>query len=122
MSSAQSTPGESGLQIRGLEKTYPGGVIALAGVDLSVVPGLYGLLGPNGAGKTTLMRIIATLQEADAGSITLDGVDVRTVPDQLRSKLGYLPQHIRAYPDVSARSLLRSRLHQHVRQARHAAR
>ncbi len=106
MNSKNNRAEQQGLQIRGLAKTYPEGVIALAGVDLSVGSGLYGLLGPNGAGKSTLMRTLATLQEPDAGSISLDGVDVLKNPDQLRRRLGYLPQQIGAYPGVSAQSLL----------------
>lgn len=96
----------SGLQLRGLTKTYANGVKALNGIDLSVPPGLYGLLGPNGAGKSTLMRTLATLQVPDAGQIELDGVDVLTDPDHLRRRLGYLPQTIGAYPGVSGRDLL----------------
>ncbi len=96
----------TGLEVRGLAKTYAGGVPALQGVDLRVPPGLYGLLGPNGAGKSTLMRTLATLQRPDAGSILLDGVDVLADPHHLRQRLGYLPQQIGAYPGVSARSLL----------------
>jgi ABC-type multidrug transport system ATPase subunit len=89
-----------------LTKTYAGGVQALAGVDLQVGPGLYGLLGPNGAGKSTLMRTLATLQTPDAGSIRFRGSDVLAHPQQLRSRLGYLPQHIAAYPGVSGSALL----------------
>lgn len=96
----------AGLEVRGLTKTYPNGVHALQGVDLSVPPGLYGLLGPNGAGKSSLMRTLATLQQPDAGAVQLDGVDVLTASDHLRQRLGYLPQHIGAYPGVSGRSLL----------------
>ena len=64
------------LVIRDLSKTYPNGTQALKDVSLDVPPGMFGLLGPNGAGKSTLMRIIATLQEADAGSIRLGDIDV----------------------------------------------
>ncbi|MEM1436912.1 MAG: ABC transporter ATP-binding protein [Pseudomonadota bacterium] len=95
-----------GLIVQGLKKTYGGTVHALAGVDLKVEPGLYGLLGPNGAGKSTLMRTLATLQQPDAGTITLDGVDVLKDPDHLRARLGYLPQQIGSYPGISGRSLL----------------
>lgn len=97
---------ESGLQVRGLRKRYSNGVEALRGVDLSVGPGMYGLLGPNGAGKSSLMRTLASLQQADAGSIHLDGVDVLADADHLRRRLGYLPQQLGAYPGVSARDLL----------------
>ena len=59
------------LTIRGLSKTYPNGTQALKDVSLDIPPGMYGLLGPNGAGKSTLMRILATLQEPDSGSVRL---------------------------------------------------
>jgi ABC-type multidrug transport system ATPase subunit len=95
-----------GLVVRGLSKTYAGGVRALSGVDLSVGPGLYGLLGPNGAGKSTLMRTLATLQAPDSGTITFRGTDVIAQPAALRARLGYLPQHIGAYPGVSGKGLL----------------
>lgn len=97
---------ERGLVVKGLRKTYKGGVSALNGVDLEVTPGLYGLLGPNGAGKSTLMRTLASLQQPDSGSITLDGIDALANPDSLRFRLGYLPQQIGAYPNVSGRDLL----------------
>ena len=64
------------LDIRTISKTYPNGVQALKSVTLAIPQGMYGLLGPNGAGKSTLMRILATLQEADEGSIRLGDIDV----------------------------------------------
>src|SRR5687768_18404547 len=72
---------------------------------------MYGLLGPNGAGKSTLMRIVATLQEADEGSIRLTGpegtpIDVLNQKDEVRKTLGYLPQEFGVYPKVSAEELL----------------
>lgn len=67
---------------------------------------MYGLLGPNGAGKSTLMRIVATLQEADAGSIRFADIDVLTEKDAVRRTLGYLPQEFGVYPNVSAETLL----------------
>ncbi|HEY2321414.1 MAG TPA: ABC transporter ATP-binding protein [Thermoanaerobaculia bacterium] len=94
------------LSISGLEKTYANGVRALQGVSLEIRPGLFGLLGPNGAGKSTLMRTIAALQEPDAGSIHLDGIDVLAQPDELRRRLGYLPQDFGVYPGISAVALL----------------
>ena len=95
-----------GLRVKQLTKTYPGGIRALDAVDLTVGPGLYGLLGPNGAGKSTLMRTLATLQQPDSGSITLDGVDALANPDYVRRRLGYLPQQIGTYPTVTGRQLL----------------
>ena len=72
------------LSITGLSKTYDNGVHALQGVDLSIGKGMFGLLGPNGAGKSSLMRTISTLQSADSGAITFDGIDVFKDPQALR--------------------------------------
>jgi ABC-type multidrug transport system ATPase subunit len=94
------------LQIRGVSKTYPNGVQALRDVNLTIPRGMYGLLGPNGAGKSTLMRIVATLQEPDAGSVRLGDTDVLRQHDDVRRTLGYLPQEFGVYPGVSAAALL----------------
>lgn len=94
------------LQIRGLSKRYPKGVQALDQVNLDLAPGMFGLLGPNGAGKSTLMRTLASLQEADSGSVTLDDIDVLREPARLRKLLGYLPQDFGVYPKVTALELL----------------
>lgn len=97
---------QCGLVVKGLRKTYKGGVNALNGIDLEVASGLYGLLGPNGAGKSTLMRTLATLQQPDDGSIILDDIDALNEPDNFRLQLGYLPQQIGAYPGASGYDLL----------------
>jgi ABC-type multidrug transport system ATPase subunit len=94
------------LHIRGVSKTYPNGVQALKDVTLTIPAGMYGLLGPNGAGKSTLMRILSTLQEPDAGSIQLGGIDALKQKDEVRKTLGYLPQEFGVYPKVSAEALL----------------
>src|SRR5271163_4149453 len=94
------------LHLTGLSKAYPNGVHALSDVTLTIPSGMFGLLGPNGAGKSTLMRTLATLQEADAGSVTLDGIDVLRQKDEVRRVLGYLPQEFGLYPKVSAHDLL----------------
>ena len=101
------------LEIRDLAKTYPNGVRALDRVSLTIPTGMFGLLGPNGAGKSTLMRTLATLQEADAGSAKLVGVngsnagiDVLRDKDAVRRLLGYLPQDFGVYPRVTAEDLL----------------
>ena len=77
------------LQIRNLSKTYGGGVHALKGVALTIPSGMFGLLGPNGAGKSTLMRMIATLQDPDEGSIEFGDIDVIRKKDVVRQVLGY---------------------------------
>ena len=94
------------LTISGLNKTYANGVHALNDINLNIPAGLFGLLGPNGAGKSSLMRTIATLQEADSGSIAFNGIDVLRDKDALRRQLGYLPQDFGVYPKVSAEQLL----------------
>ncbi|MEM6316827.1 MAG: ABC transporter ATP-binding protein [Bacteroidota bacterium] len=94
------------LTIKNLSKTYPNGVQALKNVNLQIGKGMFGLLGQNGAGKSTLMRTIATLQDADQGSIDFDGIDVFQQPQELRKVLGYLPQEFGVYPNVTAEELL----------------
>jgi len=94
------------LTINNIAKTYDNGVKALNSVNLNIGKGLFGLLGPNGAGKSSLMRTIATLQQPDQGSIQFDNVDVLNQPNELRQRLGYLPQDFGVYPRVSAFDLL----------------
>lgn len=106
------------LKITNISKAYPNGVQALKNVTLSIPNGMYGLLGPNGAGKSTLMRILATLQEPDEGSIHLIEppqiaplkpgriIDVVNEKDEVRKTLGYLPQEFGVYPKAKAQDLL----------------
>jgi ABC-type multidrug transport system ATPase subunit len=102
------------LVIRDLSKTYPNGTQALKDISLDVPQGMFGLLGPNGAGKSTLMRIIATLQDADEGSIHLgdpstgsgQSIDVLRQKGEVRQTLGYLPQSFGFHPKVKAERLL----------------
>ncbi len=99
------------LAIRDLSKTYANGVRALDNVTLDIPRGMFGLLGPNGAGKSSLMRTLATLQEADSGTATLDDgkggrIDILRDKDAVRRQLGYLPQDFGVYPKVSALDLL----------------
>jgi ABC-2 type transport system ATP-binding protein len=94
------------LTITGRSKTYPNGVKALKNLTLSIGNSMFGLVGPNGAGKSSLMRTVATLQDPDSGSITLDGIDVLRQKDQVRRILGYLPQEFGVYPKISALDML----------------
>jgi ABC-2 type transport system ATP-binding protein len=94
------------LTIRNLSKTYANGVQALKDVNLDIPTGMYGLLGPNGAGKSTLMRTLATLQDADTGSVTLGDIDVLNDRDAVRRVLGYLPQEFGVYQRISALEML----------------
>ncbi len=94
------------LLIDRLSKTYANGVKALDEVSLSVPRGMYGLLGQNGAGKSTLMRTIATLQDADSGSVLLGDLNVLLDKDAVRQRLGYLPQDFGVYPRINAVDML----------------
>jgi len=94
------------LIIKNLSKTYPNGVKALNNVSIEIENGMFGLLGPNGAGKSSLMRTLATLQEADSGTATLNDIDILNQPEELRKVLGYLPQEFGVYPRITAEQLL----------------
>jgi ABC-2 type transport system ATP-binding protein len=94
------------LTIKNLSKTYPNGVQALKNISLEISNGMFGLLGPNGAGKSTLMRTIATLQEADSGTIMIDDIDVLKDKPRVREMLGYLPQEFNLDPKVTAEDFL----------------
>lgn len=94
------------LSIQNLSKTYANGVKALDNVSLDIPQGMLGLLGPNGAGKSSLMRTIATLQEADHGTIHLDELNVLKQKDEMRRQLGYLPQEFGVYPKITAKEML----------------
>jgi ABC-type multidrug transport system ATPase subunit len=94
------------LKIEGLTKTYSNGVKALDNVSIEIKNGMFGLLGPNGAGKSSLMRTLATLQDADSGTMFLDDLNIAEHPNELRKVLGYLPQEFGVYPRISAEQLL----------------
>jgi ABC-2 type transport system ATP-binding protein len=81
------------ISVRGLEKSY-GDVRALCGVDLDAARGtVLGLLGPNGAGKTTVVRVLTTLLKPDAGTATVDGLDVVHDSAELRTRIGLAGQY-----------------------------
>ena len=94
------------LQITDLNKTYSNGVHALKDVTLTIPQGMFGLLGPNGAGKSSLMRTLATLQQADSGSVTMGDIDILKDKAKVREILGYLPQEFGVYPKISSYNML----------------
>jgi len=94
------------LEIRGLTKRFRAGNYGVRDVSLEVGSGVLGLLGPNGAGKTTLMQMIATVLRPTSGEIRFAGVDVRRRPDDLRRRLGYLPQDFGTYGELTAQEHL----------------
>ncbi len=86
----------------GLTKRYPGGVVALDGLTLSLEAGIIGLVGANGAGKSTLLRILLGLLEPTSGRATVLGHDIRADGADLRRHVGYLPESDCLPPDATA--------------------
>ncbi len=86
------------ITVKDLSKTYSSGKQALKQVNMEIGNGMFGLLGPNGAGKTTLMRILVTLMEPSAGTVSFDGLDLKKDRGRIRGMLGYLPQEFRMFP------------------------
>lgn len=85
-----------------LSKRYPGGVLALDGLTLSMEPGLIGLVGENGAGKSTFIKVLLGLLRPTGGEVSVLGLDPVSDPIQVRQRLGYLPEHDCLPTDVSA--------------------
>jgi ABC-2 type transport system ATP-binding protein len=95
------------IQIENLTKVYQKDAPpALEGLTLEIGRGTFGLLGPNGAGKTTLIRILATQMLPTSGQVTVEGHDLVTQREAVRRRLGYLPQHFGAYPQLTAGEFL----------------
>jgi ABC-type multidrug transport system ATPase subunit len=94
------------LRIDSVSKRFRSGNYGARDVSLSVKGGVLGLLGPNGAGKTTLMQMIATVTRPTAGRIFFRDVDVVARPDELRRRLGYLPQDFGVYDNLTAQEFL----------------
>ena len=90
------------LKIEAVSKQFRGGHYGVRDVSLDLKSGVIGLLGPNGAGKTTLMQMIATITRPTSGRILFEGVDVTSRPNDLRRKLGYLPQDFGVYENLTA--------------------
>lgn len=85
-----------------LNMTYPTGKQALRDVNQQMeTPSLIGLLGPNGAGKSTLMKLLVAALLPTSGSISVDGTPLTACEKQLKSSLGYLPQHFGLYDELS---------------------
>ncbi len=95
------------LTIKNVTKRF-GEIVALDRVSLSLARGeFFGLLGPNGAGKTTLMSLVAGLRAPDSGSISINGQRVGTNAMAPRRELGFVPQAIALYEELSAEENLR---------------
>ena len=90
------------LTIESVSKRFATGRYGVRDVSLSFDGGVLGLLGPNGAGKSTLMQLIATITRPTQGRILFDGRDIAAHPDDLRRRLGYLPQDFGVYESLTA--------------------
>lgn len=83
----------SALSIKGLQKTYRGGLRALKGIDMEVAEGdFFALLGPNGAGKSTTIGVICTLVKKTAGKVKVCGLDIDRHATAIKSLIGVVPQ------------------------------
>jgi ABC-2 type transport system ATP-binding protein len=94
------------LNAQDLKKSY-GEIEAVKGISLQVARGeVFGLLGPNGAGKTTTISMLTGLLEPTGGQIIVDGLDLKTHTNEVKAKLGLVPQELALYPTLSARQNL----------------
>jgi len=91
------------LNVDGISHTYPGAAKpALDSVSFQLKPGeLCGLIGPNGAGKTTLLSIVTTLLRPTGGSLSVCGIDALQSPARVRSTIGYVPQELALYEQLT---------------------
>ncbi|MBI4219260.1 MAG: ABC transporter ATP-binding protein [Chloroflexi bacterium] len=94
--------------LRGVRREYPGGVVALQGVDLDIDRGeMVAIAGPSGSGKSTLLNVMGTLDRPTAGHVVIDGFDVAELSDgelsALRAfRIGFVFQHFHLASGVSA--------------------
>ncbi len=81
--------------------------VALQEIDLEIPRGiLFGLVGPDGAGKTTTIRILSSVMEPSSGKAWVVGFDVRSQVEEIRKRIGYMPQNFSLYPDLSVQENL----------------
>jgi ABC-2 type transport system ATP-binding protein len=89
------------IEIRNLTKRY-GALTAIDNLSLSLGKGeIFGFIGPNGAGKTTTMKVLACLLKQDSGEAFIDGCDTRKDGDRIRRIIGYMPDFIGVYDDLT---------------------
>lgn len=90
------------ISTRSLTKTYPGGVTALQDLTLEVEPGVIGLVGANGAGKSTMIKTLLGLLSPTSGSLSVLGIDPQVNGNEVRARVGYMPEHDCLPPDMIA--------------------
>jgi len=96
------------VEVNGLVKQYPGGTEpAVRGVSFAIQQGeIFGLLGPNGAGKTTTISMLSSLLQPTEGKATIAGFDLVRQPNEVKKRIGLVPQDLALYPTLSARDNL----------------
>jgi len=95
------------IETRGVTKRYRG-FVAVNGLDLAIEQGtVFGLLGPNGSGKTTTILMLMGLTEVTSGSVRVLGLDPVREPLEVKRMVGYLPDSVGFYEDMTARENLR---------------
>ena len=92
---------KANIEIIHVTKKYSNGVMALNDISFCVGSGVFGLLGHNGAGKTTLMKALVTVLSPSTGTIRVCGFDSRKQGNEVRERIGYLPQELAMYPSLS---------------------
>jgi ABC-2 type transport system ATP-binding protein len=91
----------------GLRKVF-GSLVAVDGITLDIAAGeVFGVVGPNGSGKTTTIRMLCGLMAPTAGNATVAGFDVRTEPEKIRQRIGYMSQRFGLYDDLTVAENLR---------------
>lgn len=94
------------ITINNLSKKYDDGTRALNNINLVIGEGAFGLIGPNASGKTTLLRILATLEKSDGGTIKFDDLDLWKNRAEIRAMTGYLPQKFSQFSRMTAGEFL----------------
>lgn len=94
------------LEVKDLSRSY-GDFLAVDAVNFSIQHGeITGLLGHNGAGKTTIMKMLSGYLEPDQGSVHINGLDLGAEPKAVQRQLGYLPESLPVYPELSVMDYL----------------
>jgi ABC-2 type transport system ATP-binding protein len=113
----QTAPSEahppSVISARKVVKRY-GGTVALAGLDAEIGPGITGLLGSNGAGKTTFISLVLGLRSRNGGELTVLGKDPATAGIEVRSRIGYAPEHHDLPAELAANDFVRHLAEMHL--------
>jgi ABC-2 type transport system ATP-binding protein len=110
---ASEAHSQSVISARKVVKRY-GGTVALAGLDADIGPGITGLLGSNGAGKTTFISLVLGLRSRNGGELNVLGKDPATAGIDVRSRIGYAPEHHDLPAELAATDFVRHLAEMHL--------